>query len=279
MGEFNYYLELISREPLLTPAEELELGRLIQAGEKPGATPIEKKRALRAKNRMVAANIRLAVNVAKKYHARCKHLDIADLTQEATLGLVRAAEKFNPQLGYKFSTYSYGWIRQSINRAIENQDLTVRVPSHVRDQFYRYKKAQEQARTLGLELSPSELAKQANVSLAALDLGTRARNVSSLNFTTEHDTELISLIPTQQAELTLMEELGVDKEVLTNALNELPLTHLSVIKANFGLDNKEPESLESISKRLKISREATRKRRDVGTRILRHKLLKHGANR
>ena len=139
----SWYLSNIGRVPLLTPAEEIELGNQVQKmmvltedGQLNETTkeftPQEKriiKIGRRAKERMMKANLRLVVSVAKKYQG--KGLELLDLVQEGSLGLERAVEKFDPTRGYKFSTYAFWWIRQSMTRAIACQSRTIRLPVHL----------------------------------------------------------------------------------------------------------------------------------------------------
>ena len=130
------YLRAIGKTPLLTPAEELELARAVQLMlpllEIDTPTPEQLtviNKGKQAKNRMIQANLRLVVTIAKKYQNR--GLDLMDLVQEGSLGLERAVEKFDPTKGYKFSTYAYWWIRQSVTRALQIDSRTIRLPVHV----------------------------------------------------------------------------------------------------------------------------------------------------
>ena len=137
-GAIGHILNTAGRVPLLTAAEEIHLGRSVQAlmrllEEKPeGPYTLEEKRIIRkgqrAKERMVSANIRLVVHVAKKYIHRIHTLTLADLIQEGSIGLIRGVEKFDPERGYKGSTYFYWWVRQGISRAITRDDRVIRLP-------------------------------------------------------------------------------------------------------------------------------------------------------
>lgn len=123
-------MKTAGRVPLLTAAEEIELGRLVQAALLPGATPAQLRSGRRAKERIISANLRLVAKLAMKMAPRIKPLSgisVEDLLQEGVLGLNRAAELFDPEKGYKFSTYSYWWVRQSMGRALEVAG-TIRVP-------------------------------------------------------------------------------------------------------------------------------------------------------
>ena len=169
------YLRDIGRVPLLTHEQEITLGRQVQDlmdiealqselesrdGDKPsadklakasGLTSLQLKRKLqhgrRAKERMVAANLRLVVSVAKKYTKR--NMELLDLIQEGTIGLVRGVEKFDPTRGYKFSTYAYWWIRQGITRAIAEKSRTIRLPIHITEMLNKLKKGRELSQELG----------------------------------------------------------------------------------------------------------------------------------
>ena len=143
----GWYLQNIGRVPLLTPAEEIELGNQVQKmmiltedgqiTEKNKEFTKQQKRTIkigrRAKDRMMKANLRLVVSVAKKYQG--KGLELLDLVQEGSLGLERAVEKFDPTRGYKFSTYAFWWIRQSMTRAIACQSRTIRLPVHLSERL------------------------------------------------------------------------------------------------------------------------------------------------
>jgi len=130
------YLDLVGRVPLLTAAEEIELGNQVQAGQQlqqeiGGASPTREQRrtlraAKRAKDRMIQANLRLVVTVSRRYGGH--GIDQVDLCQEGTLGLIRAVEKFDPARGYKFSTYAFWWIRQAMQRAVDAHGRLIRVP-------------------------------------------------------------------------------------------------------------------------------------------------------
>src|ERR671915_628970 len=117
---FSLFLARIARTPLLTPAEELQLARAVERGD------------LAAKQRMIEANLRLVVHVAKRYQREDTGFTLADLVQEGALGLVRAVEKFDHRRGYRFSTYAVIWIRQAIGRALADKGRPIRLPAHAR---------------------------------------------------------------------------------------------------------------------------------------------------
>jgi RNA polymerase sigma factor (sigma-70 family) len=135
-----YYLNGAGRHPLLADEEQIILGRQVQRmmrlleANPDGPYNMDERRALRigrkAKDRMVLANLRLVMSVAKKFTNRCQHLALEDLLQEGVIGLIRGVEKFDPERGYRCSTYFYWWIRQGITRIIASTDRTIRLPSH-----------------------------------------------------------------------------------------------------------------------------------------------------
>ena len=173
----TWYLTTIGREPLLTPAEEIELGnqvqtmmRLVEEERDDYSTHERKiiKIGRRSKERMMRANLRLVVSVAKKYQG--KGLELLDLIQEGSLGLERAVEKFDPTRGYKFSTYAFWWIRQSMTRAIACQSRTIRLPVHLSERLTTIRKVSlELAHKLGAMPSRQEIADAIAMPLEELD--------------------------------------------------------------------------------------------------------------
>ena len=164
------YLNSVGRVPLLTSDEEIILGgqvremvRILEKKQESELTREEMrsvKIGRRAKDRMVTANLRLVVNVAKKFRPQT-HMKMEDLLQEGSIGLIRAVEKFDPTRGYKFSTYAYWWIRQGITRAGENQEGEIRVPSHIQRLTKQIADVQAEAfRQTGKQLSIEEIAKK-----------------------------------------------------------------------------------------------------------------------
>jgi len=283
------YLRDIGRVPLLSHEQEITLGRQVQelmaieeqreelrlrsGGEDPsddelaaaaGITPQQLKKRLRsgqrAKERMVAANLRLVVSVAKKYTKR--NMELLDLIQEGTIGLVRGVEKFDPTRGYKFSTYAYWWIRQGITRAIAEKSRTIRLPIHITETLNKLKKGQrELSQELGRTPTVTELAEFVELPEEEVkDLLCRARQPVSLETKVGDgdDTELLDLLA---ADGTQPEEL-VDGECLRSdmrdLLDQLPELQGRVLKMRYGIGLEEPMSLSSIARELEMSRDRAR---------------------
>jgi len=283
------YLRDIGRVPLLSHEQEITLGRQVQelvaleeleqelemraGGAKPDheqlakaaqLTPQQLKKRLRsgqrAKERMVAANLRLVVSVAKKYTKR--NMELLDLIQEGTIGLVRGVEKFDPTRGYKFSTYAYWWIRQGITRAIAEKSRTIRLPIHITETLNKLKKGQrELSQELGRTPTVTELAEFVELPEEEVkDLLCRARQPVSLETKVGDgdDTELLDLLA---ADGTQPEEL-VDGECLRSdmrdLLDQLPELQGRVLKMRYGIGFEEPMSLSSIARELEMSRDRAR---------------------
>jgi len=267
----SWYLATIGREPLLTAAEEIELGnqvqammQLLEAGERDFSEKERKTIRIgrRSKARMMKANLRLVVSVAKKYQG--KGLELLDLIQEGSLGLERAVEKFDPTRGYKFSTYAFWWIRQSMTRAIACQSRTIRLPVHLGERLSAIRKVSlDLAHKLGAMPSRSEIAEAMDMPIEELDgLLRQALTTSSLDAPVNGDegrSFLGDLIADNPYEEPLDRvERGIHQEQLGRWLSHLSDQERHVLRLRFGLDGEERHTLAEIGRMLDVSRERVR---------------------
>ena len=267
----SWYLSTIGREPLLTPAEEIELGnqvqammRLLEEGEREHTDKERKTLRIghRSKQRMMRANLRLVVSVAKKYQG--KGLELLDLIQEGSLGLERAVEKFDPTRGYKFSTYAFWWIRQSMTRAIACQSRTIRLPVHLGERLTAIRKVSlDLAHKLGAMPNRREIAEAMNMPIEELDSVLRqALTTSSLDAPVNGDegrSFLGDLIAdTSEEEPLDRVERGIHQEQLEHWLSHLSEQERQVLHLRFGLDGQDRHTLADIGRQLDVSRERVR---------------------
>lgn len=266
MDTLGSYLKSIGKIPLLTADEEITLARKIHAGiatakEVGEQTPTATQRRTialgrRAKERMITSNLRLVVTIAKKY--RYFQMDLLDLIQEGTLGLDRAVEKFDPERGYKFSTYSYWWIRQSITRAIETQARTIRLPLHLSELRQRIQKiSRDYELETGQNPSPQYLAQVLGCTESRIrEVIAAFTPIASLNATgstggsnQEERSSLLDIVadPTQEeaAEAFVIQQDANDKLFL--CLSCLTERERLIVVRYYGLDNQEPISLSKIA--------------------------------
>ena len=272
----SWYLATIGRIPLLTPAEEIELGNQVQAmmvltedgsrAFEDGELTTAQRRLLRigrrAKERMMKANLRLVVSVAKKYQG--KGLELLDLIQEGSLGLERAVEKFDPTRGYKFSTYAFWWIRQSMTRAIACQSRTIRLPVHLSERLTTIRKVSlDLAHKLGAMPSRVEIAEAMDIPLDELDsLLRQALTTSSLDAPVNGE-EGRSFLGDLIADSSLDEPLDIVEQRIHHEQLGRWLSHLSeqeqhVLRMRFGLEGNERHTLAEIGRLMEVSRERVR---------------------
>jgi RNA polymerase primary sigma factor len=243
------FLQEVRRHPLLTREEEIELAQRIERGD------------LAAKEQLVNSNLRLVISNARKYQGH--ELPLLDLIQEGILGLIRAAEKFDWRKGYKFSTYATFWIRQALQRALDNRARTIRIPVHLGQRERRIARAQrELAAQLGREPTDEEVAGAAELSVDEVrEARDTARVVTSLDRPVGEEEE------TPFGALLASEGRGPDEEVaislrddaLRRALEQLPEPERAVVRLRYGINGDDPTPLSETGRRLGLSQDAVRR--------------------
>ena len=264
----SLYLKEIGFAPLLTADEEVFYARKLQKG-------CEKSR-----HRMIESNLRLVVKISRRYVNR--GLELLDLIEEGNLGLMRAVEKFDPELGYRFSTYATWWIRQTIERGLMNQTRTIRLPVHVVKELNVYLRASRKlAQKLDHAPTPDEIAEEVNKPVAdVLKILGLSERISSID------------IPVADKEKTLVETIAddngcspeneIEEENLMDRLGEwleqLPEKQREVLVRRFGLLHHQEETLEHVGREIGLTRERVRQIQVDALRRLRNVLRKHGLN-
>ncbi len=255
------YLKDIGKISLLSPEEEIELAKRIEAGDE------------EAKKRLAETNLRLVVSIAKRYAGR--GMQFLDLIQEGNLGLIKAVEKFDYRKGYKFSTYATWWIRQAITRAIADQSRTIRIPVHMVETINRLIRTSRQLlQELGREPQPEEIAKRMDIPVE------RVREVMKISqdpvsletpIGEEEDSHLGDFIqdehvavPVDAATFTLLHE------QLLEVLETLTEREQKVLKLRFGLEDGHPRTLEEVGREFNVTRERIRQIEAKALRKLRH---------
>jgi RNA polymerase primary sigma factor len=243
------YLKNIGKVPLLSRAQEVALAKRIAGGDH------------RAMQEMVAANLRLVVSIAKRH--RNQGLPFLDLIQEGTLGLVRAAEKFDHSKGFKFSTYATWWIRQAISRALADKARTIRIPAHMVERLNAVARSERTLRSeLGRDARTAEVARDLGMTLSAIELLRRsALTPVSLAkpIGEDGDGELgdlledaVAPLPEEAAETSFRED------TLREMVRTLAFRDRRVLEMRFGLDGEAPRTLEEVGRTFNVTRERIR---------------------
>ena len=287
----THFLNAAGRIPLLTPQEEIHLGRTIQAmmaikdsnpeGPYTREESITIRKGIKARDRMVSANIKLVASAARKYRGigskGLLQLDLEDLVQEGTIGLMRAAEKFDPERGYKFSTYAYWWIRQSMFRAITQKGRLIKVPHQIAETMHRSigKLAQlEQAlgRTPTIEEAAAEF-KMKPQAFAYAWMMTSTRPASLDQSLVDDGADWIEMFGTGSADDDLENvDRSMKVERLLEQVKQLPDDQRDAITKLYGLDGNEPLNLTQIGAQRGVTREAIRQKVVKAERLLKYRL-------
>jgi RNA polymerase primary sigma factor len=242
------FLNEIGRHRLLTPAEEIDLAKRIERGD------------LAAKERMINANLRLVVSIAKKYQG--SELTLLDLIQEGILGLIRAVEKFDWRKGYRFSTYATWWIRQAVERGMDAKARTIKLPINlVRNQRKLARAENALSHKLDRPPTDAELAAEADITVEDLEaLRDAARAVTSLDrpLGEEEDAAFGDLLPSEGPTPEDEVHVSLRTEALRSALGELPDRERTVVELRYGISGSEPTPLREIGRQLGITPERVR---------------------
>ena len=253
------FLKDIGRVDLLTAAQEVELAKRIERGD------------MAAKRQMVEANLRLVVSIAKRY--RNQGLPFLDLIQEGTIGLVRAAEKFDYRKGFKFSTYATWWIRQAVARALADKARTIRMPVHVVEKLNKILRTERKLRAEhGREPTSFEIARELELTVEEVEQVRRTAQVpvslekpvgdddeSEFGHFLEDDSEPL---PDEAAEVTLRDE------SLHRLLGTLPSRERQILESRYGLEGRHPSTLDELGRRFNVTRERIRQLESRGLKKL-----------
>jgi RNA polymerase primary sigma factor len=256
------YLSEIARIPLLSREQEQELARRVRQGD------------AEAKDRMAEANLRLVVQIARRYLNR--GLPLQDLIEEGNLGLLRAIEKFDPDRGTRFSTYATWWIRQAVVRALANQARTIRLPVHVELLLGRYHREQQRlTQMLGRPPTIEEVARELDIPVEQLrELEEVRRPLLSL------DAAPVDTVVGDQG-AGAVDRIGSllrERTDLMTLLDDLARNEATVLRLRFGLGGAEPQTLEAIGRQLGVTRERVRQIESAGLRKLRALLAARGVD-
>ena len=301
VSSLSAFLGEIGRHQLLTPEQELTMGRKVQAmieitqrchlagGEGPECqyTEIERrtiKIGERAKNQMITANLRLVVNLAKRYQG--KGLELLDLIQEGTLGLTRAVEKYDPTRGHRFSTYAYWWIRQGLNRALSTQSRTIRIPVNVNEKLTKLRAAKSRLmQENGMAPSSEQLAAKMKIhideieELLACEMRSITVSLQGVVKSKSDPSELVDILASDQVppmELAELAERSASAWTLLDKANLTPKER-TIITLRFGLDgSNEWRTLAEVARHMNCSREYCRQVVQRALRKLRKTSIQSG---
>lgn len=269
------YLKEIGKVDLLTPKEEPELAKAIVAGNAPGATEAEKAAGKAAKDKLITANLRLVIAIAKHYIGR--GMQFLDLIQEGNMGLIKAVEKFDYTKGFKFSTYATWWIRQAITRAIADQARTIRIPVHMVETINKMTRVQRQlVQELGRDPTPEEISEKMEGALSP----ERIREIQRIALEPvsletpigeEDDSHLGDFIEDKDSESPVeYTTKSLKRDALMEIMKDLTPREEQVLRLRYGLDDNRPRTLEEVGRQFNVTRERIRQIEAKAIRKLRH---------
>jgi RNA polymerase primary sigma factor len=261
LDPIKMYLKEIGKTPLLKFADEIDLAKKYEKGDK------------EAKDKLTKANLRLVVSIAKKYLGR--RLSFLDLIQEGNKGLIRGVEKYDWRRGYKFSTYATWWIRQAITRAIADQSRTIRIPVHMVDHINRFYKTQRRlTQKLGREPTVKETAKEMLMTIPEIEnlmkISQQPRSLSTPIGDDKEATLEQFVADTNQPSLYDKVSRELLKDALNKVLETLSPREKKVLMMRFGLEDGKPKTLEEVGKEFKVTRERIRQIEAKAIRKLKH---------
>ncbi|MDI6606228.1 MAG: sigma-70 family RNA polymerase sigma factor [Candidatus Omnitrophota bacterium] len=268
MESLRIYLKEIRHIPLLTPEEEVSLSKKIKKGDE------------QARKKMIRSNLRLVINIAKRY--MFLGIPFLDLIEEGNLGLMKAVDKFNHKKGYRFSTYAAWWIRQAITRSIADQGKIIRIPVYMNELINKWKKKKERlAQKLKRLPNNEEVAKRMGLSKERIEQINfwLASSTSSLDAPVGEDkeTDVADLIVDENA---ASPDAGIkqlfNKEKVLNLLGLMNARERKILDLRFGLDTNAPHTLAEVAKKLKVSRERVRQIEESALKKLKAFLKKQG---
>jgi RNA polymerase primary sigma factor len=261
LDPIKMYLKEIGKTPLLKFEQEIDLAKKYEKGDQ------------KAKDKIVKANLRLVVSIAKKYLGR--RLSFLDLIQEGNRGLIRGVEKYDWRRGFKFSTYATWWIRQAITRAIADQSRTIRIPVHMVDHINRYYKTQRRlTQKLGREPTVKEIAKELKMTTDEIEnLIKISQQPKSLSTPVGDDKEAtLEQFVSDANQPSLYDRVSREllKDALNNVLETLSPREKKVLIMRFGLEDGKPKTLEEVGREFKVTRERIRQIEAKAIRKLKH---------